>query len=128
MIYIDTSAFLRSVLNQDNSGALAQQRDWVLAEGRTVISSHLLRLEARRVQVRTGLDWDDFQQELETIEIVEVDSEDFRRAFEIPVHVKSLDALHLASCMKVGAEALFTADKNMRDVAQYLGIPVLWAG
>lgn len=128
MIYIDTSAFLRCVLGQDTSGALALQREWVKAQKEQLISSELLKLEARRVQVRIGGAWPEFQRELEYVELAEVESEDFRLAFSIEHHVKSLDALHLASCMKIGADALITSDKNMREVAEHLDIPVLWAG
>ncbi|WP_120006746.1 type II toxin-antitoxin system VapC family toxin [Nesterenkonia muleiensis] len=128
MIYIDTSAFLRSVLDQDLSGAVARQREWVKSDGRRLISSQLLTLEVRRVQVRTGRQWSEFQKELDYLEMAGFDEEDFQLAFDIDVHVKSLDALHLASCMKVGADVLITADKTMCGAAQHLGIEVRWAG
>lgn len=43
-------------------------------------------------------------------------------------HTKSFGAPHLACCMKVASDVLITADENMREVAERLGIPVRWAG
>lgn len=128
MIYIDTSVFLRSVLDQDPAGAVARQRERVTQEGALLISSQLLRLEARRAQIRTGRTWAEVEQELEHLHLTDVDEQDFEVAFTIKRHMKTLDALHLASCIKVEADALLTADQNMREVAEYLGIDVRWAG
>lgn len=93
-----------------------------------LISSRLLELETRRPQIRLGDVWGPYQNELLRVELVEVEPQDFNVAFDTDVHTKSLDALPLASCVKVGANTLITADKDMRDVAEHLGIEVLWAG
>lgn len=126
--YIDSSAFLRGILDQDRSGHARAQRDAVMGQGGQLISSRLLELETRRTQIRLGDVWGPYQNELLRVELVEVEPQDFNVAFDIDVHTKSLDALHLASCVKVDADALITADKNMRDAAEHLGIEVLWAG
>lgn len=128
LIYIDTSTFIRSALRQDTTGAATRQQDIVRSEGAELISSQLLELEARRAQIRMRRNWAEVSQALGAVQLVEVEKADFTLAFNIDAPIKSLDALHLASCMKVGADALITADKNMRQVAVHLGIDVRWAG
>lgn len=128
MAYIDSSAFLRGILDQDLSGQARSQRDAVQDQGGQLVSSRLLELETRRTQIRLGEVWGPYRHALLGVGIVELEPQDFSLAFDIDAHTKSLDALHLACCMKVEADVLLTADKTMREVAEHFGIDVRWAG
>ena len=126
--YIDSSSFLRNVLKQDRFDAVQELTDYIHGRGGRLVSSELLKLETRRTQVRLQQEWIDFKTELDEIDLIVIANEDMRLAFDIDAHVECLDALHLASCLKIGADALITSDKNMREAAEHLGILVHWAG
>jgi uncharacterized protein len=124
VIYLDTSAFLDRHLGQNNFAAI----DEVVVEadrtGTPRVSSRLLHLEARRAQIRDSLVWEPVVRELETVELLPLDEDVWRAAHDIRVHVRTLDALHLATCSLVGA-TLLASDARMVAAATELGIPTI---
>lgn len=66
---------------------------------------------------------DDFVDELTLLTIDNILIDEARA---IEPHIKSLDAIHLASALRVGTEnvAVATHDSNMRKVAELLGFAV----
>ena len=102
--YVDTSVLLRHILLGDSSikHVLAVER---------IISSELLEIESKRVIHRYRMDGDiddegfvqateRLKKVLSGISLLALSSKVKRRAMEpFPVHVKTLDALHLASAL-----------------------------
>lgn len=130
--YVDTSVLLRHILLGDSSimHVLACER---------IISSELLEIESRRVIHRYRIDGeiDDegfvqantrLNEVLSGISLLALSSTVKRRAMgAFPVHVKTLDALHLASAL-VYADArpersvlIFSFDTGMNRCAYALG-------
>ena len=132
--YLDSSVLLRAILSDDS--AIDQTRQL------PVFSSELLEIECRRAIFRdrsTGqLDDPKFlralkrlQTYLEETELVEIDGGIKRRAMEaFPVHVKTLDALHLATALAIESQGesvvMFSFDQGMNRAARALGMAAPW--
>ncbi|MDE0446163.1 MAG: PIN domain-containing protein [Spirochaetaceae bacterium] len=134
--YLDSSVVLRHILLGEASirHALAFPR---------VVSSELIEIECRRVLHRCRLagELDDetlaaAHQRLDAvlagIDLLEMSTQIKRRAAEpFPVHVRTLDALHVATALAVGEDVggqdvggtvLFSHDKGMNLCAGCLGL------
>lgn len=113
--YLDTSALIRLLLEAHPSHeALVEYFDrndvWT-----QVFSSDLLRLEAMRVAIR------DRDEELrasakallQNMHLLDVTRGVLDAAAEIPVHVRSLDAIHIATAVREKADTVITYDLGM---------------
>jgi len=120
--YLDASVALHAVL----PGGDRRARQWLDAArhaGDGVYSSTLLHLELTRVLRRERLAPALSRPVLDRINLVSIDDGVLRFAAAIEPHVKSLDAIHLATCSLLGAGVtLATHDANMLDVALALGL------
>ena len=134
--YLDSSVVLRAVLNDDYS----------IDQARTlpVFSSELLEIECRRAILRDRsiglLDDEKFlvaterlETYLEEMDLIELDPVIKRRAKEaFPVHVKTLDALHLATALAITNQGLgdavtvFSFDQGMNRAARAIGLSAPW--
>jgi predicted nucleic acid-binding protein len=120
--YLDASVALHATLPGGDSRA----RDWLDAARRAgdeAYSSSLLHLELIRVLRRERLDPALALPVLDRINLVSIDDGVLRFAAMIEPHVKSLDAIHLATCSLLGAGlAVVTHDAGMAEVAALLGL------
>lgn len=132
-LYIDSSVVLRIVLGED--GSLAQ---W--SRIRRAYSSELVRLECLRTIDRARLRRAIPDSEIATrraavlevltgFEIVPIDEDILRRASDaFPTSLGSLDAIHLASALRVNGAvpdlALATHDVELATAARSLGLQV----
>lgn len=124
MLYVDTSAFLdRLMIQKDFERTTAALVD-AERRGERIVASRLLRLEARRVQVRLGLDWTSIERQVQELQLLPLSESVWRAAFDIEVHVKTLDALHLATCQLIDAR-LLTSDDQLRRAATAIGVAVV---
>jgi predicted nucleic acid-binding protein len=123
--YLDASVALHAVL----AGGDCRARQWLDAvrqAGDEVYSSTLLHLELTRVLRRERLAVALSRPVLERVNLVSIDDGVLRFAAAIEPHVKSLDAIHLATCSLLGAGVtVATHDANMLDVASALGLDAL---
>ena len=129
--YLDSSVLLRHILlgEEPIRHALAFPR---------VVSSELIEIECRRVLHRCRLagEFDDealalarerLDAVLSGIDLLELSAQIKQRAMDpFPVHVRTLDALHIATVLAVAADAggtaLFSHDRGMNVCARSLGI------
>lgn len=123
-VYLDTSAAVKLVVEEPESAPLARFLDRTVA-AEDVVSSALLETELRRVAVREQIDQGAVSDVLSRIDLVETDRALFHEAGILPGgHLRSLDALHLATAIRVGA-AVVTYDVRMAHAARALGIAVV---
>ncbi|MGY6500402.1 MAG: type II toxin-antitoxin system VapC family toxin [Acidimicrobiales bacterium] len=120
--YLDSSVGLRIILGQSPSSAAWFDR----ATGddtSMVVSSRLLRTEITRVLRREGLPVGRRDTLLSYIGTIPLDHAVLNEAEAIVPHVRSLDAIHLASAVRSGLEDLIivTHDQAMREVAEQIG-------
>ena len=120
--YLDASVALHATL----PGGDGRARDWLDAARRAgdeVYSSTLLHLELTRVLRRERLDPILARPVLDRINLVSIDDGVLRFAAAIEPHIKSLDAIHLATCSLLGSGvAVVTHDASMVEVALLLGL------
>ena len=129
--YLDSSVLLRHILlgEEPIRHALAFPR---------VVSSELIEIECRRVlhRCRLASELDDetlavarerLDAVLAGIDLLEMSTQIKQRAMDpFPVHVRTLDALHIATALAVGEDvggiALFSHDTGMNRCARCLGL------
>lgn len=123
--YMDASIALHALL----PGGNARARRWLdetTLVGNEVFSSTLLQLELIRVLRREGLEVSLARPVLDRINLVSIDDGILRFAAAIEAHVKSLDAIHLATCSLLGSGiTVVTHDENMAEVAVSLGLEAI---
>ena len=123
--YIDASVALHALLP---GGDLRARRwlDEVTQAGDDVFSSMLLHLELARVLRREGLDVSMARPVLDRVNLVSIDDGVLRFAAAIEAHIKSLDAIHLATCALLGANTgIVTHDAQMSAAAASLGLETM---
>lgn len=124
--YVDASFVVPLLKLEPKSAALAEYLDHWTDDGHLVVAGELLETELRRVATRFGIAMEQVTAVLEDITIVAHASIDFRAAGAIPGRtLGSLDALHLATAMRIGVDALMTDDTVLAEASIQAGIPVL---
>ena len=130
-LYVDTSALLKRYIDEDESAAceklLLADPSWVTARHTWVeVLRNLGRLVhgAERARVRHT-----FRTDWSRMLVVELDATTCERAGDLAgtLHVRTLDALHLAAAERAGAGALpfLTYDVRQAQAARSLGWTVL---
>ncbi|WP_423465092.1 type II toxin-antitoxin system VapC family toxin [Promicromonospora sp. MS192] len=130
-IYLDTSAALKQVRREEHSDALVDYLVRVTGEGVVITSSALLDVELARFAVREALDHEThIGPVLAPIARRQVSRRVVAAAAAIDIHIRSLDAIHVATAAALGEDlvAVVTYDKQMLHAARHLGLPVVSPG
>ena len=126
MHYLDTSALAKLVITEPESAPL---RTWLLAGDRGAVSSDLARTELVRSVRRIGADHlVATRAVLDSIVIITLSAATYETAGRLdPVHVRSLDALHLAVALELGDDlhGIVTYDVRQAEAARANGLAVL---
>lgn len=122
--YVDASAALKLLFVEAETEPL---RAHLASATVDLISSQLLETEMRRAVHRNpDLAQSDVTALLEGIHLLDTSGVTFRAAGFLPgQHLRSLDALHLASAITAGADAIVTYDVRMTESAESLGLKVV---
>jgi uncharacterized protein len=123
--YLDTSAVVKLLVREGETAAL---RRWLRQRPRRVASA-LLSVELLRAARRAGEPRlvVEARRLLSGITLVVVDNAVLDRAGELePGQLRTLDAIHLATALSLGAEldAVVTYDRRMADAAALLGLAI----
>jgi predicted nucleic acid-binding protein len=130
-IYLDTSAALKQVRREEHSNALVDYLVRSAGDGIAITSSVLLDIELARFAVREGLDHESHVAPvLGPIARRQISRRVVADAITIDLHVRSLDAIHVATAVALGDDlvAVVTYDKQMVRAAGHLGLPVISPG
>ena len=138
-MYLDTSVLTKLFIAEPDSEVCA-----IRTAGATLVSSELSYGEifsAFLKNERTGslakkdreASWTDFERRIteESLLLATLDRTIIRQARDVMLEVhpkvalRTLDAIHLATCLSIVAGPLFTMDKRMREAATLLGIPLV---
>ncbi len=124
-VYVDTSALGRMLLDEPDATAI---EDSLRAYDRRV-ASRLLRVELRRVGLRTNL-LDGVGELLAEVALIPFDESTLTAAETVPPSsIATLDAIHLATAVRLAKagelDALMTYDKQLITGAKQHGITVL---
>lgn len=122
--YLDTSAALKLLIEEPESGVLAEMVD---RAGPELVACMLLETELRRAAQRIGeLAQENVTAFLDGVNLYEVPPSLFREAGLLPgAGLRSLDAIHLAAAIRLGADRVLTYDSRMAVAARDLGLVVL---
>lgn len=126
LFYLDTSAFLKLLVAEEHSAALAS-----FAADVDLWSSTLLGVEAHRSALRAGIDPAAVDALLEVVSLVAPGGTTFLAARRVgPSTLRTLDALHLAAALELGydLEGLVAYDKRLALGAETAGLTVVSPG
>jgi predicted nucleic acid-binding protein len=122
LFYLDSSVALRAVLAVPERPHVLR---WIDSHAGQLVSSRLLRTEIVRVLRREQLPVAAAGPLLSRVGLVSLSDEIASVAESIERHVKTLDALHLATALVVADPAVVvTHDATMAAVASHLGLEV----
>ena len=122
-LYLDSSAFVKVVVEETESAAL---RAFLAATGARRVSSALLRAEALRAVRHLGPDAVTTVREgLRRVDLIGIDDRILDSAGILePQVLRTLDAIHLATALAVGddLDAIVTYDERMVTAARLVGL------
>ncbi|MGL5928119.1 MAG: type II toxin-antitoxin system VapC family toxin [Dermatophilaceae bacterium] len=122
LVYLDSSVALRTILDVPERKRL---QSWMQTPGATFVSSRLLRTEVIRVLRRDGRPTLDGTPLLDRVGMLDISRETHTVAESIERHIRTLDALHLATALLIGEPVtVATHDTTMAAVATHLGLLV----
>jgi hypothetical protein len=101
ILYIETSAAAKLLVDEPASNRLAGRLDDAVDSDDALLSTMLLETELRRLAVRIDLAQVAVTRLVERFDLVETDRSLFREAGLLPGrHLRSLDALHLVAALR----------------------------
>jgi predicted nucleic acid-binding protein len=122
LVYLDSSVALRTIIDVPERERL---QSWMVDSSTTFVSSRLLRTEVVRVLRRDRRALTDGEPLLDRVGLLDITRETHAVAESIEPHIKTLDALHLATALLVGEMVtVATHDPTMKVVAARLGLRV----
>lgn len=115
--YLDTSVAVHALLGTRSA---EEWFDATTGAGR-LISSRILKTELTRVLRRE--EWPVLKRDevLDHVALIRLNDSALTIAESLADHVKTLDAIHLASAIVAGPDVVVSHDANLRDVARQLG-------
>lgn len=120
--YLDTSAAAKFLVDEAESGPLAE---WADTADTRLVATHLVETELRRFAHRHGLPQADVSAILTRVDIHDLPPSLYREAGLLPGKaLRSLDALHLASSIRLDVDALVTYDLRLTEAAETAGLRV----
>lgn len=126
--YVESSAAVKLLVQESESDALAAHLD-ERAGDHAIVSSLLLETELRRFAVRVGVSQEAVSAVLAGITLLEPDRALYRTAGLIPgLHMRSLDALHVAAALQLQADVMLTYDHRQTEAARQSGLPTASPG
>lgn len=126
-VYVDSSAALKLIVSEPESESLVKHLD-TRASTIEIVSSILLYTEAHRVARREHIGADLVDGVLARISLVSASDEQFLHAGSFPEPMRSLDALHVAAALDIGASEFITYDHQQAKAATSVGLTVISPG
>jgi predicted nucleic acid-binding protein len=122
-VYIDSSVALRAALPNARREEWRAWLDQTKAAYADIVSARLLRTEVIHVLRRDAVPLIEGTKVLSRVRLLAVTDNTFAVAESIERHIKTLDALHLATAVLLGQPLIVaTHDKTMREVATALAL------
>ncbi|WP_261792180.1 PIN domain-containing protein [Arthrobacter sp. PM3] len=125
---MDTSAVLKLVVEEAESAALAEYLTAAVAGGDKLTASMLLHTELHCAAHRRGLPGGLVNAVLAGINLADVARPDLLYAAALPGRLRSADAIHLATAIRLQADVLVAYDAELLAAAVDAGLTVLSPG
>jgi predicted nucleic acid-binding protein len=127
IIYVDTSAAMKLVVEEAESAALADFLETARRGPDTLVASLLLHTELHCAANRRpeSLRHETVTEALSAVALVDLESGDLTTAPLLPGRLRSADAIHLATALRVDARAMAVYDAELATAARTAGLQVL---
>lgn len=121
--YLDTSAALKLLVEEAETEALAVDLTASTARGDRLVASKLLYTELHCVaRRRRVLDLDAVREVLDAVSLVDVARDDLLRAASSAWGLRSADAIHLATALRLDVDELIAYDHELAAAARDAGL------
>lgn len=123
LLYVDASAFVKLVLAEPETPAIAA----ALEGAERLVASEILEVEVMRATIRGGGNAAVARAQLKVVRLLPLSEEIRRRASELtPSSIRSLDAIHIATALGLSERlgGLYTYDERMSVAARDVGIDI----
>ncbi|MGY5765508.1 type II toxin-antitoxin system VapC family toxin [Brachybacterium sp. DNPG3] len=135
IVYLDTSAVLKLIIEEPESAAMREAFAAWQADGADLVSSFLLFTELHRAAARRGLGGADgtggsavIDMVLAGIGLIDVDRSHLVAAARESGGLRSADAIHLAVARSVEADLLVVHDRELFAAARSAGVAPIAPG
>lgn len=130
IVYVDTSAALKLLVEEKESAALADDLQRRRQDGDTLLASLLLHTELHCAANRRAehIGHEAVSEVLSAIALVDLESGDLTTAPLLPGRLRSADAIHLATALRLNARAMVVYDAELRAAARTAGIDAISPG
>ncbi len=130
ILYVDTSAAMKLLVEEKESAALAGHLQGRTQEGDTLVASLLLHTELHCAANRwpEHIDHDAVSEVLSAIALVDLESGDLTTAPLLPGRLRSADAIHLATALRLNARAMVVYDRELLIASRSAGINAFCPG
>ena len=128
IIYVDTSAALKLVVEEPGSSAVAQYLTTTAREVASLVASMLLYTELHCTGKRRALPSQVINSVVSGINLVDLARSDLMYAAAMPGKLRSADAIHLATAIRLQADLLVAYDVELLAAATDAGLAVLAPG
>jgi predicted nucleic acid-binding protein len=128
IIYVDTSAVLKLVVEEKESSTAAKYLSTAATQGNQLAASMLLYTELHCAAHRRGIPSQLVNAVLSGINLVDLARSDLMYAAALPGGLRSADAIHLAAAIRLQADLLVAYDAELLAAAVDAGLNVLSPG
>ncbi|WP_091253858.1 type II toxin-antitoxin system VapC family toxin [Arthrobacter sp. ok909] len=128
ILYVDTAAALKLVVEEPESAALAMYLEAAVYRGDKLAASMLLYTELHCAANRRGLPGGLVNSVLSGINLADVARSDLMYAAALPGRLCSADAIHLAAAIRLRADVIIAYDAELLAAAVDAGLNVLSPG
>ncbi|BCW53689.1 ribonuclease VapC [Arthrobacter sp. StoSoilB19] len=128
ILYVDTSAALKLVVEEPESGPTAEFLSTAAQRGDRLVASMLLHTELHCAANRRGLPPELVNAVLTGINLVDLTRSDLLYAAALPGKLRSADAIHLAAAIRLEADRLIAFGKELLGAATRAGLHTISPG
>ena len=128
IIYVDTSAALKLVVEEAESRATAEFLSAAGERGDRLVASMLLYTELHCAANRRGFPPELVNAVLGGVNLVDLVRSDLTYAAALPGKLRSADAIHLAVAIRLEANTLVAFDQELLEAATKAGLSTLSPG
>lgn len=128
IVYVDTSAALKLVVEEPESGPTAEFLSSAVQRGERLVASMLLHTELHCAANRRGLPPELVNAVLDAINLVDLTRSDLLYAAALPGKLRSADAIHLAAAIRLETQTLVAFDKELVRTATQTGLHTITPG
>jgi predicted nucleic acid-binding protein len=130
IVYVDTSAAMKLLVEEKESATLADHLQRRTQDGDTLIASMLLHTELHCSANRRPehIQHEAVSEVLSAIALVDMENGDLTTAPLLPGRLRSADAIHLATALRLNARAMVGYAAELNAACRIAGIEALSPG